>query len=527
MNTKKLLLGSLAVGGALALSGKFITKTRSARLVRRSASYDAVDAYVEEQMRRLNIPGISLAIVEGDQIVHLRGFGHAHPGGEVPSPQTPFFIGSLTKSVTALAVMQLVEAGKVELDAPVQHYLPWFRVADPEASAQVTVRHLLNQTSGLPESAGETPLADFDDRPGATERQARALASLQLTRPVGSAVQYCNMNYNLLGLIVKAASGQSYADYVQEHIFAPLDMTRTYTSWAVAKQHGLAMGHRYWFGMPLPAPDLPIPHGSLPSGWLISTAEDMARYLIAHLNEGRYGEAGVLSAAGIRELHRGAVEYRKMGVSAGRYAMGWFDGEIGQTRVIWHSGTVPDFEGYMAILPEQKKGVVLLFNACHWWYNPVLIEFGMNVAALLAGEQYSPTPFFRVVPWMLRGQLLIPALQVADVAATLRLLRRWRLEPERRPSGGRQWGWHVLLPLIPNLLVALTLKPMLGERRGYLRLYMPDYSWLAMICGSFALVWSFLRTGLVLGALRGSSPPQPVVERLGTAPGGIEGQGVW
>ena len=87
-------------------------------------------------MRRLHIPGVSLAIVEGDRIVHLRGFGKARPGGEAPTPQTPFFIGSLTKSFTALAVMQLVEAGKIELDAPVQRYLPWFRVADPAGSAR-------------------------------------------------------------------------------------------------------------------------------------------------------------------------------------------------------------------------------------------------------------------------------------------------------------------------------------------------------------------------------------------------------
>ena len=82
-------------------------------------------------MKRLNIPGAALAIVEGDQIVHLCGFGQARPGGEAPIPQTPFFIGSLTKSFTALGVMQLVEAGKIELDAPVQCYLAWFRVADP------------------------------------------------------------------------------------------------------------------------------------------------------------------------------------------------------------------------------------------------------------------------------------------------------------------------------------------------------------------------------------------------------------
>src|SRR5512137_2469789 len=204
-------------------------------------SYDTIDAYIEEQMRRLHIPGLSLAIVEGDRIVHVRGFGRARPGGEVPTPQTPFFIGSLTKSITATAVMQLVEAGKVELDAPVQRYLPWFRVADPQASAQMTVRHLLYQTSGLPLLPSEVALGDFDDNPDATERQVRALSTLKLTRPVGSKWEYSNFNYNVLGLIVEAASGESYAVYIQNHIFDPLEMRHSYTSKAVAKQDGLAV----------------------------------------------------------------------------------------------------------------------------------------------------------------------------------------------------------------------------------------------------------------------------------------------
>ena len=131
--------------------------------------------------------------------------------------------------------MQLVEDGKVELDAPVQCYLPWFRVADPQASAQITVRHLLNQTSGLPVLSGARPLADFDDSPDASERQARALSTLKLTRPVGSKFEYSNMNYNLLGLIIEATSGESYEGYVQNHIFAPLQMIHTYTSQAEAK----------------------------------------------------------------------------------------------------------------------------------------------------------------------------------------------------------------------------------------------------------------------------------------------------
>lgn len=499
---KRAFLPSLLAGAALALTLRRLARPASAGTVTSSGPYDAVDAYVERERHRLNIPGVSLAIVEGDRIVHLRGFGRARPGGEAPTPQTPFFIGSLTKSFTALAAMQLVEARRIDLDAPVQRYLPWFRVADPQASARMTVRHLLNQTSGLPAACGEAPLADFDDSPGASERQARALATVVLARPAGAAFEYCNANYSLLGLIIEAASGQSYADYVQKHIFTPLDMRHTYTSPVLARENGVAVGHQYWFTIPVAAPNMPIPHGSLAAGLLISSSEDIAHYLIAHLDGGRYGNLQVLSSVGIDELHRGVGDVQAMGLSFGQYGMGWFVDRIGQTKAVWHTGTLPDFSSYAALLPEQKKGIVLLFNGDHHWMVPVLGEFGAGAAALLAGEQPAPIKFVGMIPWAQRGMLLVPALQLVDVVATVRRLRCWRHDPGSRPSGRRKWGLHVLLPLIPNLLVALALIPMLGKRRDYLKLYMPDFSWIAMVCGGFSLVWSFVRTGLVLRILR-------------------------
>src|SRR5918994_1728560 len=132
----KLILKSLAVGGVLALAlfaDRRARRTTAPDNTSQSNDFEEIDAHIERQMERLNIPGAALAIVEGDEIAHLRGFGRARPGGEAPTSQTPFLLGSLTKSFTALAVMQLVEDAKVELDAPVQRYLPWFRVADPQA----------------------------------------------------------------------------------------------------------------------------------------------------------------------------------------------------------------------------------------------------------------------------------------------------------------------------------------------------------------------------------------------------------
>jgi CubicO group peptidase (beta-lactamase class C family) len=275
MKMRSLIFKSMATGAVLTLAlfaGRRARRRSFQDEIPHGDAFEKINAHIERQMERQNIPGAALAIVEEDEIAHLRGFGRARPGGEAPTPHTPFIIGSLTKSITALAVMQLVEDGKIELHAPVQRYLPWFRVASPRASAQITVRHLLHQTSGLPQLSGLRPLTDFDGSPGASGRQARALSTLELARPVGSAWEYCNMNYNLLGLINEAASGETYEAYVQNHIFAPLEMIHTYASQAEAKQNGMAVGHRFWFAVPFAEPDLPLPRGSLAAGELSSPA---------------------------------------------------------------------------------------------------------------------------------------------------------------------------------------------------------------------------------------------------------------
>jgi hypothetical protein len=159
----------------------------------------------------------------------------------------------------------------------------------------------------------------------------------------------------------------------------------------------------------------------------------------------------------------------------------------------------------MALVPEQKKGMVLLVNANHAMMKMTLDEVGLSAAQRLAGQPLAPSRC-GAAPWAMRSMLLIPLLQIVGVVATLRLLRSWRRDPQRHPSRGRMWGLHILLPLIPDLLVALTLIPMLGKMRGFLLLFMPDFSWIAMVCGSFAVVWSFLRTGLILRAFRRPSP---------------------
>jgi len=128
-----------------------------------------------------------------------------------------------------------------------------------------------------------------------------------------------------------------------------------------------------------------------------------------------------------------------------------------------------------------------------------LDEMGLGAAERLAGEVPSPT-HFDAAPWIMRGLVLFPTLQLVDIAATQRRRRRWRRDPQSRPRRGL-WMQHILLPVVPNLLAALTLLPMLSYLRGFITVFMPDYSWIARISGGFAIGWGFLRTHLFLRAM--------------------------
>ncbi len=162
--------------------------------------------------------------------------------------------------------MQLVEAGKIKLDEPVQTYLPWFRVADADASKTITVRQLLNMNSGIPQSIGQEQIANFDLSDSAIENNVRALANVDLIAAPGERYEYSNANYVTLGMIIQAVSGQSYEDYIAEHIFKPLDMQNSFTSKSEAQKNGLVVGYQNWFGIPIASPNLPFSRGSLPAG---------------------------------------------------------------------------------------------------------------------------------------------------------------------------------------------------------------------------------------------------------------------
>ncbi|MFD0085170.1 serine hydrolase domain-containing protein, partial [Priestia megaterium] len=186
--------------------------------------------------------------------------------------------------------MQLADAGKVDLDAPVQTYLPEFTAANAQRAAAVTVRQLLNQTSGIRTITG----LKLNGSDLSIKQYPATLKDMKLRGTAGAKFEYSNANYNILGALIQSVSGEAYGEYVQKQIFTPLSMAHSFTSRALAEQNGLSKGHQSIFGWVKTAnpPERPV---DVPSGYIMSSAEDIAHYLMAHMNNGVYNEKRVIS----------------------------------------------------------------------------------------------------------------------------------------------------------------------------------------------------------------------------------------
>lgn len=462
--------------------------------------FSEIDAYIESEMRVANLPGLALGIVQGEKIVHLKGYGDTGNGTSV-TPQTPFLIGSTGKSFTALAIMQLVEAGKVELDAPVQRYIPWFSIGGNDASVHITVRHLLNHTSGISTATGLGYVYE-DSSDDALERRVRALADNVLSQPVGAGFQYSNANYETLGLIVQVASGQSYDDYIAEHILRPLKMDRSFLSTIEAREHGASAGHRFWFSQPIPF-EMPYNRALVPAGLWWSSAEDLTHYLIAQLNDGQYQDASLLSPAGIETLHHPAVRTPENPIIAEEwYGMGWFIREANGLTTISHAGSTPNFHANLVIIPEGQWGIVILMNGENGLQPTHIMGIAQGVTARLAGRepwQIGSNDFFFTLMLYI---LIAAAIQIFGMSRSIFALRRWQRQPQHAPrSIGR-----MVLTTLPSLIFNLTwagfclvkLPTFAMTSLSTLRFFIPDFGWVLTLSGGLALAWAIVRPILIL-----------------------------
>jgi CubicO group peptidase (beta-lactamase class C family) len=451
----------------------------------------AIDAFMQERMESLDIPGAALAVVRDGEMVHLAGYGVANEAGDPVTPQTPFLLASLSKPVTAVAVMQLVEAGQIELDAPIQQYLPWLLPDTP-----ITVRHLLHQTSGLDETEGYRRNLEPDD-PDALAASIRRLADTELNNPPGTTFEYSNSNYDVLGLLIETVTGQPYPDYIQAHIFTPLAMNNSFTALSAARAAGMSSAFYPFFGRQTNFADrMPYTPAVQPSAGLIGSAEDMAHFVLAQLQDGRYHTTQLLSPAGMAALHT-PDPATGPGV---QYAMGWavwpFDdaallGDEPPT-ALSHGGEWLGFSNLMLLIPEYDLGLVLLMNGPGPTNGSAFSNIAFDVALLALGleaQHYPPQEDWLTQNLRPLSIGLILLLLISGVAAIRRL---------RGAALSRRDGWFfAALALIDVALVGYLLLIRLPAAKSNVPLtlrFEPDLGLLLLVILLLTLGWGLLRS---------------------------------
>ena len=435
MSNKKFTFQVLAIWALLALALELFVSPVLAKPVSATAfqgsSYEAIDAYVQREMRRAAIPGLVYGIVFHDQIVHLQAFGIADPSGRLITPQTPFIIGSVAKTFTALAIRQLINQGEIELNAPVQRYIPWFRLSDPEATSIITIRQLLSHTSGLSHADGNQAI--FFQEGSSIEELVRRLDRIHVNRPVGSSQEYSNLNYLVLGQVVQMVSGQPFSEYVQTNIFQPLEMKQSYFTEKEAIHNGLATGYHIWYGFPVPM-QADFPTGAAPQGYVISSVEDMAHYLIAYLNRGSYHGVSLLlpalSYAPTKPANWYDIYWNEYSGSNDRYSQA-------------QSGGTNNFNSVIQIMGDQSEGtygIVVLMNT-----RPDMLVETVNalsisegISSLILNGQVEKTSVLSSLEWYLWWGLVDLGLLGLTILAFYELFsfRRWanKIQGNNHPS---------------------------------------------------------------------------------------------
>lgn len=314
--------------------------------------------YILRGMRKAGVPALSIALVDDQQLVWTEGFGYADREHRVPAtPETVYQIGSVTKVINALAVMQLVEQGRMDLDRPITDYLPEFSMHTrwPQA-APITPRALLCHHAGLPTYL----LKGFFSDQSLTEL-LRELRDEHLAFEPHTVFNYSNLGSDLLGLALERLAGLPYTEVLQRQLFAPLGMR--HTDFMPDGRIGARLARGYVHD----APVLPTPVRDVPAGGLYSNVLDLARFMRAVLAGGVLDNTRVLGENAVRATFE--PQYSGLPLDFGqRFGLGWMLGGLaieGGGQQAWHNGGTKAFVSQLALLPETRLGVVVLANAAN------------------------------------------------------------------------------------------------------------------------------------------------------------------
>jgi CubicO group peptidase (beta-lactamase class C family) len=327
---------------------------------RRILTKSRLEPLIEKTIRENKIPGFAIGIVENGKVIYAKGFGVAKLGDDKPiTSKSLFHMASVTKPFVATAIMQLVERGKINLDARVTEYLPYFRMKD-ERFAAITVRQLLGHMSGMPDIEDDKDYnwdkPEYDD--GALERYVRSLSNLSLIAAPSEKFQYSNIAFEVLGDVIAKASGESFESYVQRNIFKPLGMKHSTLLNREANQKLLTTPHIQIESGVTVSKVFPYNRAHAPSSTLYSNIDDMNRWAMANLNRGELNGKRILKATSYDLLWTPQAD-----VEAGRKAgLGWFLTERNGHQLLTHLGGDVGFNSLIVLAPDDSISIVAMSN---------------------------------------------------------------------------------------------------------------------------------------------------------------------
>lgn len=366
-HTLKRILLCVAAAGAVMV--------QPAEAQQQSALAAALDSTVSRMMTLNATPGMGVVVVRDTQIIYMKGFGHADVENNRPfTPKTVFYIASTTKSFTGLTAAVLDQKKQFSLDAPLKQYLPNIQLQAPLNADSITIRSLLTHTHGISNDGPMPTRLAYTGVYSGNDELLKLLASHKAAN--NRDFRYGNLGYNVASIAMETRTGVSWKKTLEDVLFKPAGMTSTSGYVSRFAQDRLAMPYRW-----KPEGFVRIPYTKTDTnmqsaGGLVTTLEDMGKWLELHINDGKLNGKQIVPAAAVQEAHKLQVTapgndgpYKRLG-----YSLGWNVGLNGNDTILVHGGGFPGFVTHMSFNPAQRTGVAVFTNIGSGYPEAVALE---------------------------------------------------------------------------------------------------------------------------------------------------------
>lgn len=413
---------------------------------------DQFDSYLEQELKNFEIPNLEVLVVNKDSILYSKSIG-VNSG-----IQTPYYIGSVSKSLSALGVLKLIELKQLSFDEEVVKILP--NLLFKGGAKPITIKNLLNHTSGISKISGLKKLPSLDE-------SNISKFTINLKIQPGQIHEYSNLNYSILGLIIEKISGLPYNEYMMRYVLKDLSMDNTLINTRDIVQEYVIDQFQYFGPFVLSVEQVKYSKTSIPAGFICSSSNDLGNYLMMNLNNGVFKNKKIIDKQTLQKMHK------PWDNSSVGYAMGWKRGRINEKYFLQHLGSTATSYSGIFIVPEQELGLVVLSNSNSLIYTEELIEGLLKI--LLNESPKSTTKKEFTFRWVL---LIIALIMVIHFIYRLHniVVKHIKVNPKKE-----------LLNLIILGAIALILMLDLFPRfahipfRSFLKLQ-PDISIVILIC---------------------------------------------